>query len=403
MDFLDTPEEAAFRSGAVSFLESHADRRTSRPATFAYFFEDERPEHEEQAWVKACREWQHTKYEGGYAGISWPERWGGRGGTLMEEIIFAEEEENFDVATGGGFLLTFGMVAPTIMTHGTAEQQQHLARILRGEEVWCQLFSEPGAGSDLAAVRTRAELSGNEWVVTGQKVWTSGAHYADWGYLLARSDPDVPKHEGLTAFIMPMDTPGITVRPLRQMTGAANFNEVFLDEVRIPDSNRLGAPGGGWRVAVTTLMNERASIGGYTAPARSFGALVRMARERDRLGDPRVRQGLADIRILLDVLRFSNYRTMTAISQGKAPGPEGSVGKLTLIRVLQAMTKLVTHVAGPDAGLDGPESEFLLGIPGVRIGGGTDEVMRNVIGERVLGLPGEPRADRAIPFSHVPS
>ncbi|MEW6475793.1 MAG: acyl-CoA dehydrogenase family protein [Actinomycetota bacterium] len=389
MDFLDSPAEAAFRAEAVAFLEAHASRRPADTSRLVSFFEDEGTESEQRAWVKACRDWQRTKYEAGFAAISWPKEWGGRGGTLMEEIIFAEEEQRFDVETGA-FLISLGMIAPTLMTHGTDEQRAHVARILSGEEVWCQLFSEPTAGSDLAAMRTRAGRDGDVWVVNGQKVWTSGAHYSDWGYLLARSDFDVPKHAGLTAFILPMDTPGVTVRPLRQMTGGASFNEVFFDDVRIPDAHRLDAPGNGWRVALTTLMNERFSVGGNTTGFRSWGALLRLAREAGRVDDPIVRQRLAEIHIGLEVLRFNGYRALTAISQGGVPGPEGSIGKLALVRVMTAMSALIMELAGPAGTLQSVESQWCLGVPGVRIGGGTDEVMRNIIGERVLGLPREP-------------
>jgi acyl-CoA dehydrogenase len=404
MDFHDAPEEAAFRAEAVRFLEGHATRRAGAGADdgLVSFFEDDGTDDEQRAWVKACREWQHTKYDNGFAAISWPGQWGGRGGTLMEEIIFAEEEQRFAVETGA-FLISLGMIAPTLMVHGTDEQRAHGARILSGDEVWCQLFSEPAAGSDLAGVRTRAVPDGDDWIVNGQKVWTSGAHYSDWGYLLARSDADVPKHAGLTAFVLPMDTPGVTVRPLRQMTGGAGFNEVFFDDVRLPDSARLGAPGHGWRVALTTLMNERFSVAGNTTGSRSWSGLLRLARDRGRTGDPVVRQRLARIHIGLQTLRYNGYRALTAISRGGTPGPEGSIGKLGLVRVLQEMSGLLVELAGPAGTLDSVESRWCLGVPGVRIGGGTDEVMRNIVGERVLGLPPEPRPERDTPFARLPS
>ena len=403
MDFLDSPSEASFRADAVAFLAAHAPRRDERGQDIVSFFEDEGTGEEQRAWVKACREWQRTKFEAGFAAVSWPREWGGRGGTVMEEIIFSQEEQRYDVETGA-FLITLGMIAPTLMVHGTDEQRAHVARMLSGDEVWCQLFSEPTAGSDLAGMRTRAVRDGDEWVVNGQKVWTSGAHYSDWGYLQARSDFDVPKHAGLTAFILPMDAPGVTVRPLRQMTGGASFNEVFFDDVRIPDANRLDAPGHGWRVAVTTLMNERFSVGANTTGSRTWGGLLRLAREAGRTDDPIVRQRLAQIHIGLETMRFNGYRALTAISKGGAPGPEGSIGKLALVRVLAAMSALMVELSGPAGTLDGAVSRWCAGIPGVRIGGGTDEVMRNIIGERVLGLPPEPRSgDKTTPFSQLPS
>ncbi|HYH49330.1 MAG TPA: acyl-CoA dehydrogenase family protein [Acidimicrobiia bacterium] len=403
MDFRDTPDEAAFRAEAVAFLEAHAARRVGGPEELVSFFEDEGTDDEQRAWVKACREWQRTKFEGGFAAISWPKEWGGRGGTVMQDIIFAQEEQRFDVPTGA-FLITLGMIAPTVMTHGTDEQRAHVARMLAGDEVWCQLFSEPSAGSDLAGMRTRAVRDGDEWVINGQKVWTSGAHYSDWGYLQTRSDFDAPKHAGLTAFVLPMDTPGVTVRPLRQMTGGASFNEVYFDDVRLPDAARLGGEGEGWRVALTTLMNERFSVGANTTGFRSWGGLLRLARDAGRLDDPIVRQRLAQIHIGLETLRFNGYRALTAISKGGAPGPEGSIGKLALVRVLAQMSTLVMELKGAAGTLHSVESQWCVGIPGVRIGGGTDEVMRNIIGERVLGLPPEPSPwDKTTPFSTLPA
>jgi len=390
MDFHDTPEEAAFRAEAIRFLERHAVRRAEHAEEIVSFFEDEGTESEQLDWVKSCREWQHTKYESGYAAIAWPTEWGGRGGSLIEELIFAEEEQRFEVERGA-FLISLGMIAPTIMAYGTPEQRAHVSRILSGDEVWCQLFSEPSAGSDLAGMKTKASFESGGWVITGQKVWTSGAHYSDWGYLLARSNAKVPKHAGLTAFVLPMNTPGVTIRPLRQMTGGSSFNEVFFDDVRLPDTSRLGDPGAGWRVALTTLMNERVSVGGNTTGYRSWGGLLHLARRTGRDDDPIVRQRLADIHIMLQVLRFNGYRALTAISKGESPGPEGSISKLAFVRVTQAMGSLLMDLSGAAGTLVCDESQWFLGGPGVRIGGGTDEVMRNIIGERVLGLPPEPK------------
>jgi acyl-CoA dehydrogenase len=316
----------------------------------------------------------------------------------MQQIIFTEEE----AATGapsGAFGITLGMIAPTILAHGTDEQRRHLPRMLGGEELWCQLFSEPGAGSDLAGMRTRADRDGDEWIVTGQKVWTSGGHYADWGYLIARTDPEMPKHRGLTAFLLPMDREGVTVRPLRQMTGGANFNEVFLDQVRIPDADRLDAAGSGWRVALTTLMNERFSAGAMAGGSDLVAAVGRLARDLGRSSDPTVRDRLAQLHIWAEVMRFTGYRSLTAISKGAVPGPEGSIAKLAATRLLRAAADLGVEIAGPDGMLAGDWSDLVCGVPGMRLGGGTDEIMKNIVAERVLGLPGEPRLDKDLPFA----
>jgi alkylation response protein AidB-like acyl-CoA dehydrogenase len=320
----------------------------------------------------------------------------------MHQIIFNQEESRVDVATGA-FDITLGMIAPTILTHGTDEQRQHVPRMLRGDELWCQLFSEPAAGSDLAGLRTSAVRDGDEWVVNGQKVWTSGAHYADWGYLLARTDPSVPKHRGLTAFILPMDTPGITVRPLRQMTGGANFNEVFFEDVRVPDSQRLGAEGSGWHVALTTLMNERFSVGDMRGAADIVTALKDLARDRGIHADPVARQALARLYTYAEVLRYTSYRSLTALSRGAVPGPEGSVAKLAATRLLRAGAELAAVLNGPYATLAGEWASLVCGTPGLRIAGGTDEVMRNIIGERVLALPAEPRIDKDVAFAAAPT
>ena len=391
MDFNDTPVEAAFRTEARVWLEANAGPFTCN-GSFVVSGEGIDPD-EEPDWVRGCRDWQRRKYEGGFGAIQWPEEWGGRGATLVEELIFREEEANFDVATGA-FMITLGMIAPTIRIHGTPEQREHLWRILAGDEIWCQMFSEPEAGSDLANIQTRAVRDGDTWVITGQKVWTSGAHYADWGYLLARTDPDVPKHKGLTAFIVPMSARGITIRPLRQITGSAPFNEVFLDEVVVPDAQRLGEPGQGWRVAVTTLMNERFTGGILEGGERVMDGLLRLARGRRRNTEPLVRQRLARIYTLLEIQRLTNSRTLTAVGQGREPGPEGSVSKLAAAVISRAVGDLGVDMAEADGILDGHWAKGLQTSFVLSIGGGTNEVMRNILAERVLGLPPEPPVDR---------
>jgi alkylation response protein AidB-like acyl-CoA dehydrogenase len=401
VDFDDSPDEAAFRLEARAWLEQHAKlrpegRRTAPNDAAA-----------EAAHVRACKEWQATLYEGGWAGITWPKEYGGRGGTAMQQVIFNQEQARFDV-TAGAFTVAIGMVGPTLIAHGTPEQRaRYLEPMLRGEELWCQLFSEPGAGSDLAGLGTRAVADGSGvWMVNGQKVWTSGAHFSDFGILLARTDVDQPKHRGITFFLLDMRTPGIEVRPLRQINGAAHFNEVFLTDVPIPADNVVGEVNRGWGVALTTMANERTAIGGGAGIA--FAELLQLARSVALTGDALARQGLADAFIRIELLRYLSLRVQTAISQGRMPGPESSVLKLAYSRHVALTGDLALALEGPAGALyDGsaPEAgawqQQFLGQWGIRIGGGTDQVQRNVIGERVLGLPGEPRADKGAPFRNL--
>jgi acyl-CoA dehydrogenase len=292
-----------------------------------------------------------------------------------------------------------GMVAPTFLAHGTEEvKQRYLKRMWRGELVGCQLFSEPGAGSDLASLSTRADRDGDEWILNGQKVWTSGAHFSDVGEIICRTDPDAPKHRGLTGFAVDMHAPGVEVRPLRQMTGGASFNEVFFTDVRVPDSHRLGDVNGGWTVALTTLMNERAAIGGGgggVGPSVT-DRLVAMARARGRADDALVRQQLAQILINERVSSYTSLRAMARIAVGQLPGPEMSIAKLALTMNMRRTAEVCGSILGPalvaDTGAWGTYAwaTYVLGVPGMRVAGGTDEVMRNIIGERVLGLPKEP-------------
>ena len=300
------------------------------------------------------------------------------------------------------------MVAPTIADHaqpGVAAEL--LPTLYRGDVVACQLFSEPGAGSDLASLQMRAERDGEEWVVTGQKVWTSGAHYSDIGEIICRTDADLPKHKGLTGFLVDMKAPGVEVRPLRQMTGGANFNEVFFNEVRVPDSWRLGDVNDGWRVALTTLMNERAAIGGGPSRGGGFTRLREMARHFGLADDPLVRQKLIDIYINGMVLRLNNDRAMAALKRGQLPGPELSGAKLLLTENMRRTSDYVSTVLGPRLAADTGEwgtfswSGYVLGMPGMAIAGGSDQVLRNILGERVLGLPKEPGIDTTSPFKDL--
>jgi alkylation response protein AidB-like acyl-CoA dehydrogenase len=404
----DTAEEAAFRAEAREWLQAHAPAFEERGkgvlkhgqsvSSAAEYAKIEHESHE------AAREWQKELFAGGWAGISWPKAFGGRGATPMQTAIFAEEQARFTVSNGP-LMVSINMVGPTLMAHGSAEQQsEHLHKIISGQEVWCQLYSEPGAGSDLASLRTRAILDGDEYVINGQKVWNSSARAADWGILLARTNIDVPKHQGITYFIVDMRTPGIDVRPLRQASGAYHFNEVFLDDVRIPASNVVGDVDDGWRVARTTLANERAMIGGGGSRGQ-IPALIDLARKYGKDQNPVVRQKIAKVVTSEAVLRYLGMRSRTALSKGVQPGPEASVMKLIVGQHLTALSDLaleIEGVAGMLAGADAPSGgdwqQARLNTWAVKIGGGTDEVQHNVLAERVLGLPREISVDRDTPF-----
>ena len=404
MDFEETPQERAFREESRAFLSAHASPKSGSDlrVTMSTMAEDE------HAHVQACRDWQRTKADAGWAGLTWPEEFGGRGLNGLLQRIFLEEEAEFDVPVGM-FAQAIGMVGPSIIVHGTEEQKSRFLKpILRGEQVWCQLFSEPNAGSDLAGLRTKAVRDGDEYVVTGQKVWTSSAHVADWGMLLARTDWDAPKHRGITYFLLDMRSPGIEVRPLRQSTGGAEFNEVFLEEVRIPAENVLGGENNGWAVAMTTLTSERADIGSNRS--LTFEAVADLARRFGVIGDPVMRQKLMKLYISMEIGRFTGYRMHTAASKGVAPGPEVSVAKIAVSDRLAMQGDLVEEIMGASGmlwGSDAPDDGYwqsmvFNGQWMARIGGGTEDVQRNIVGERVLGLPREPSSDRDVPFRDLP-
>ena len=406
MDFDDSPEEVALRSEARAWLDVHATsldpEKLSEMRSYRAHTEDE-----DAALVEAARRWQHTKAAAGWAAPTWPVEYGGRGLSPLLAGVFAAEESLYDVA-GRMFSVGTDMVGPTIIEWGSDEQRSlYLSRILTADDIWCQLFSEPGAGSDLANLSTRAILDGDEWVINGQKVWTSGAHYSDLGILLARTDPDVPKHRGITAFIVDMRASGVDVRPLRQIDGAIHFNEVFLDEVRVPAAGTLGPVGRGWGVAMTMLTNERASIGG--GHMYSFDQLSQLARECGRDTDPVIRQRLADLYTRDRILAFLGYRVRTDAAAGRMPGPESSVMKLAVSQRYETGGNLMLEIEGPSGALVGDDAPYggrfqdmFMGQWAPRIGGGTDEVQRNIIGERVLGLPGDIRADKLVPFRDLP-
>ena len=366
---------------------------------------------EEQALIERVTAWQRQKFDAGFGAIDWPTEHGGAG--LGRDFVeaFAAEEERYSIPGPHELVsVTVGLIAPTIRLVGTPEQRELLMRaFLRCDSLCCQLFSEPGAGSDLAALATRAVRDGDEWVVNGQKVWSSGAQFAEWGMLLTRTDPDVPKHAGITAFLLRLDSPGVTVRPLRQMSGGTSFNEVFLDDVCIPDSLRLGEVGAGWKVALTTLGFEReASGGGHARVGGGWRELVGLARALGRLGDPLVRQRLADVYISERLAEVAALRETQDRRAGRAPGPEGSLRKLHWVNGMALASRAAELLLGPRLAADTGEwgtfawTSHVLGAPGYRIAGGSDEIQRNIIAERILGLPGEVRVDRDRPWREIP-
>jgi len=400
MDFNDTPEEAAFREEARAWLAENY-RKLEQVA-------DNKP-------LEQGKFWQKLKYDAGWACITWPKEYGCRGGSTIENVIWGQEESRYDVPTSF-FGIGQGMAAPTLMTWASeGDKQRYLPRLASGEEIWCQLFSEPAGGSDLAALRTKAEKDGDDWIINGQKIWTSGAHYSDYGILVVRTDPTVPKHKGLTYFFLDMKSPGIEIKPIRQISGDSNFNEVYFTDVRIPDSQRLGEVGQGWQVSLTTLMNERASIGGG-GTAVGFKSVFELAQkvnidDRPAIEDASVRAKLADWYCQEAGLKYTSYRTLSALSRGDLPGPENSIGKLVGAPKTQDMANFAMDLMemtgaiwdeefAPEAGLF--QSTYMA-IPGLRIAGGTDEIMANIIAERVLGLPQEPRVDKGVPFNEVPT
>jgi alkylation response protein AidB-like acyl-CoA dehydrogenase len=396
----------AFADDARAFLDAHSTRRGEDDdfqwgvgSDHVGFFGELKAD--EAAGVAAARAWQKVRHENGFGWITGPARFGGRELTSLHVLTYDLVESEYDVPnTAVLSVIGLGMVGPTILSHGTDELCDHyLPAMYRGDVIACQLFSEPAAGSDLAAVTTRAVRDGDDWVISGQKVWTSGAQYAQIGELLCRTDPSAPKHRGLTAFVLDMSLPGVTVRPLRQITGGAKFNEVFLDEVRIPDSHRLGEVDGGWRVAVTTLMSERGTVaqsggpsGAAISPHRLHALLEHVGRDKD----PVARQELASVAVDVLATRALNARAMRRLQSGTAPGPEGSIAKLCFAANLTRAAHFATDQLGDSAVADSGEwgtfawNQLLLASPALRILGGTEEIMKNILAERVLGMPKEP-------------
>ena len=402
MDFNDTPEEAAFRAEARAWLAANAQEYVEPPP---------------QAWtepqlVAKSRDWLGRKAAAGFATITWSKEIGGRGGTAMEEVIFRQEEAKYTVPHGAFITIGVGMTCPGIRKHGTPEQYQRFApKTLTGEYIWCQLFSEPGAGSDLAGISTRAARQGDNWVVNGQKVWNSWAHHADWGILLARTDPSAPKHRGLTFFVVDMKTPGIEARPIVQISGRTDFNQTFLQDVVIPDSCRIGKVGEGWAVAMTILMNER--IG-----AERDGLIVSLVARAlaNRRGDNTRVLDSTDVRTRLarmyadeQGVKYFGYRLLTSLSRGEPPPPSVALIKLVQANQMQQANGYMMDLDDFGGLFEGPDRphqdvtlfEYTFGA-GLRIAGGADEVLRNQLAERVLGMPQELRVDKDVPFDQIP-
>ncbi|MGH7895724.1 MAG: acyl-CoA dehydrogenase family protein [Candidatus Binatia bacterium] len=388
MDFSYSPDEERFRSELHAWLE----RNPPGP-------EPEQP----TQWVAYAKAWQRKLAEAGWCGVAWPKEYGGRGATLIQQIIFQEE---LALARAPQFIGLAGLTmgGPVLIAHGSeAQKQRHLRSILTADEIWCQGFSEPNAGSDLAALKTKAVLDGDTFIVTGQKVWTSWARYADVCMCLVRTDPDAPKHKGITFLLVDMRSPGVTVRPLTQINGDPDFNEVFFEDVRVPRENVVGELNKGWDIAITCLMHERQTLT-FSRQLQSKIALAEMletARRRERLGtpatrDPLVRQALTRAYIDAETMRFLAYRNLTKVLRGGVPGPEGSIEKLFWSEMYQRQLDVACELLGPHSQLlrhskhavdEGRWPHLLLYSKGRTIAAGTSEVQRNIIAERVLGLP----------------
>ncbi|MGM4929329.1 acyl-CoA dehydrogenase [Tardiphaga sp. 619_E2_N8_5] len=411
MNFDDTPQEAAFRAEAKAWIAANAPKQ----------YEDElkkaalgRIQLKSANILEVAKAWQKKKADAGWAVPHWPKEYGGRGASPIERVIWQQEEGVFG-KLGALFIIGHGMCGPTMMAYASEEhKRQYLPPLASGEKIWCQLFSEPAGGSDVAGLRTRAEKDGDDWVINGQKIWTSGAHYSDYGILITRTDPTVPKHKGLTMFFLDMKSPGVEVKPIKQANGQAEFNEVYFTDVRIPDAQRLGAVGDGWNVSLTTLMNERMAIGANVATG--FPELFEfcsslMLDDGPAIDDPAVRSRLANWAVRASGLRYTSFRAISALSRGERPGPENSIGKLVAGAMLQDVATYALDLQGAAGVLNGPEDAevagkfqaMLLRSPATRVEGGTDEILRNIIAERVLGLPGDIRVDKDVPFNKIPT
>ncbi len=404
----ESPELADFRASADVWCNDNFERRSVDINEFKRRFSiSSISEKDERAKVARAQAGQKAVFEAGFAGLAVPTQYGGQGLTAQHQRIFAQVASRYAIDTGI-FSVSIGMVLPTLLAHGTEEQKLRLiSPMLRGDDIWCQLFSEPGAGSDLAGLTTKAELDGETWCINGQKVWNSFAHVANWGILLARTDWDVPKHRGISVFMVEMNSDGVEVRPLRQITGVAHFNETFLTDVNVPTNNLLGELNGGWGVTQTTLMAERSLIGG--GMGLGFRDYATLAKEYKRADDPTIRQELARTYTRFEILRWLGERSRAAMRAGKMIGAESSVTKLAISEHVAKSGDLALAIegaAGMLAGNDASDFGFwqqqFLSQWAIRIGGGTEQVQRNVLGERVLGLPSEARPDKTDPFRLVP-
>ena len=406
MDFKDTPQEAEFRTKCRSWLEANAQLKTKKTNSIKNMNVGNK------SLLEAASEWQKKKYDAGWAMIHWPKEFGGIGATPIERIIWAQEESKFNVPKGV-YEIGLGMAGPVMMEYATDEQKErYLPPMAEGKEIWCQLFSEPSAGSDVAGLRSKAVQDGENWIVNGQKVWTSGAHFSDYGILVVRHDSGLEKHKGLTFFFVDMKSPGIEVKPIKQLTGGSSFNEVYFNDVVIPDSQRLGEIGDGWKVAITTLMNERLAVG--DADGVDANEAFELAKKHDKDGEQlidnnAVRESIADWYCEASGLKNTKLRTMSALSRGDTPGPEASITKIVSANKLQAIGNFGMDASDMSGMLMEEDSDFVkfqmawMGAAGLRIAGGTDEILKNIIAERVLGLPQEARADKGLPFKDIPS
>lgn len=413
MDFEDTKEEAAFRADVRSWIKANAPGHLLEELKRASFGSNgvvsEDP-------IRAAKAWQRKKADAGWACLHWPKEYSGGARTPIERVIWGQEEGPYAALTGV-FTIGHGMCGPTVMAWASEEHKRKLLPPLAaGEEIWCQLFSEPASGSDLAGLRTRAvkaDDGSGDWIINGQKIWTSGAQYSDWGLLITRTNPDVPKHKGLTMFFLSMKSPGVEVRPIKQANGQSSFNEVYFTDVRIPDAQRLGEVGQGWEVSLTTLMNERLSIG--SGMSTGFPDLFRFCMDAEIDGAPavedsNVRSKLAQIAVKESGLRYTAMRAISALSKGETPGPENSIGKLVAGAAMQDLSMLALDLQGASGVMwdenspqNGRFQAMLMRSPATRIEGGSDEILRNIIGERVLGLPGDIRVDKDVPFKDIPT
>ncbi len=402
MDFKDNPEQASFRKNCREWLEKNAKLKIGV----------EKNEFANIDFLQSAKDWQKKKYDAGWAMLHWPREYGGIAASAIERIIWSEEESKFDVPRGI-FEIGLGMCGPVMMEYASEEQKaRYLPPMAEGKEIWCHLFSEPSAGSDVAGLRSKAVQDGDNWIINGQKVWTSGAHFCDYGILVVRHDPSLAKHMGMTFFFVDMKSKGIDVKPIKQITGGSSFNEVYFNDVVIPDSQRLGEIGDGWKVAITTLMNERLAVG--DANGADVEEAFRWAKGQDDSGEllitnKSVRSSIADWYCEANGLKNTKLRTMSALSKGETPGPEASITKIVSANKLQEIGNFGMDSLDMSGILKTENAEIQsfqnawLGAPGLRIAGGTDEILKNIIAERVLGLPQDARADKGIPYKDIPT